>query len=150
MYNSLSKRHSNSWVPSIIDSFINDPFFAPMERNYQMRHISSPAVNIIGDDKKYELEIAAPGMSREDFKISIEKGDEIVISLEKKEQKDNEGKNYIRHDFSYAAWKQIFTIPDDVEADAVTAEMTDGVLHVMLPKKEADRVTPESRLIEIQ
>ena len=133
----LPARRNQYWLPSIFNDIFDDDFmgYTPAKQ------FASPAVNIIENEKDYQIEVAAPGMSKEDFKVRLENDNELVISLEKK--------NYLRREFSYASFKQAFIIPDEVEAEGINAAMVDGVLKITLPKKEATVKTPASRQIEI-
>jgi HSP20 family protein len=141
----LPARRNQYWLPSIFNDIFDDDFM-----NYTpAKQFASPAVNIIENDKDYEIEVAAPGMSKEDFKVRLENDNELVISLEKKNEDKHEKKNYLRREFSYASFKQAFIIPDEVEAEGINAAMVDGVLKITLPKKEATVKTPASRQIEI-
>ena len=141
----LPARRNQYWLPSIFNDIFDDDFmgYTPAKQ------FASPAVNIIENEKDYQIEVAAPGMSKEDFKVRLENDNELVISLEKKNEDKHEKKNYLRREFSYAAFKQAFIIPDEVEAEGINAAMVDGVLKITLPKKEATVKTPASRQIEI-
>ena len=133
----LPARRNQYWLPSIFNDIFDDDFmgYTPAKQ------FASPAVNIIENEKDFQIEVAAPGMSKEDFKVRLENDNELVISLEKK--------NYLRREFSYASYKQAFIIPDEVEAEGINASMVDGVLKITLPKKEVTVKTPASRQIEI-
>ena len=141
----LPARRNQYWLPSIFNDIFDDDFmgYTPAKQ------FASPAVNIIENEKDYEIEVAAPGMSKEDFKVRLENDNELVISLEKKNEDKHEKKNYLRREFSYASFKQAFIIPDEVEAEHIGAAMVDGVLKITLPKKEVVVKTPASRQIEI-
>lgn len=141
----LPARRNQYWLPSIFNDIFDDDFmgYTPAKQ------FASPAVNIIENEKDYQIEVAAPGMSKEDFKVRLENDNELVISLEKKNEDKHEKKNYLRREFSYASFKQAFIIPDEVEAEGINAAMVDGVLKITLPKKEASVKTPASRQIEI-
>ena len=141
----LPARRNQYWLPSIFNDIFDDDFmgYTPAKQ------FASPAVNIIENEKDYQIEVAAPGMSKEDFKARLENDNELVISLEKKNEDKHEKKNYLRREFSYASFKQAFIIPDEVEAEGINAAMVDGVLKITLPKKEATVKTPASRQIEI-
>ncbi|MBQ6292193.1 MAG: Hsp20/alpha crystallin family protein [Bacteroidales bacterium] len=141
----LPARRNQYWLPSIFNDIFDDDFmgYTPAKQ------FASPAVNIIENEKDYQIEVAAPGMSKEDFKVRLENDNELVISLEKKNEDKHEKKNYLRREFSYASFKQAFIIPDEVEAEGINAAMVDGVLKITLPKKEATVKTPASRQIEI-
>ena len=141
----LPARRNQYWLPSIFNDIFDDDFmgYTPAKQ------FASPAVNIIENDKDYQIEVAAPGMSKEDFKVRLENDNELVIALEKKNEDKHEKKNYLRREFSYASYKQAFIIPDEVEAEGINASMVDGVLKITLPKKEVTVKTPASRQIEI-
>mgnify|MGYP003301158454 CR=1 FL=1 len=117
------------------------------------RQFATPAVNIIEKDNQFDIQVAAPGMTKDDFKISINDNNELVILLEKKnedEQKDEQKGKWLRREFSYASYSQSFTIPDEVEEDRITAKMENGVLNILLPKKEQVVIEPKVRQIEVQ
>ena len=141
----LPARRNQYWLPSLFNDIFDDDFmgYTPAKQ------FASPAVNIIENEKDYQIEVAAPGMSKEDFKVRLENDNELVISLEKKNEDKHEKKNYLRREFSYASFKQSFIIPDEVEAEGIGAAMVDGVLKITLPKKEVTVKTPASRQIEI-
>ena len=142
-----NNRQNRNWVPGLFNEFFNDEFWGLTPA----RQFASPAVNISESEKEYQVEIAAPGISREDFKVRLENDDELVIALEKKEEKKEEGqkKTYLRREFSHVSYHQTFIIPEDVDVEKISASMNDGVLSVVLPKKEVTVKTPASRQIEI-
>lgn len=148
-----ARRNQNGWFPSLLDDFFNDDFMGlPVSRQF-----ATPAVNIRETDKNYDIQVAAPGMTKEDFKLSINENNELVIALEKKgeRQEDNKGGKkephgtWLRREFSYASYSQSFVIPEDVEADKISARMENGVLNIDLPKKEVQNETPATRQITI-
>lgn len=100
-------------------------------------------VNIRETDKSYEMEIVAPGVRKDDFKVNISGDNMLTISFEhKEEEKQEDSKNgYLRQEYSIQSFSRSFTLDDTVNADAISARYKDGVLHVNLPKKEgAQRV----------
>ncbi|MBO4498887.1 MAG: Hsp20/alpha crystallin family protein [Bacteroidaceae bacterium] len=143
----VARRNSNDWLPSLFNDFFYDSFpaFTPAKQ------FASPAVNVIENEKDFEIEVAAPGMNKEDLNVQVSNEGELLITLEKKSDKEDkkDKKNYLRREFSYSAYRQAFTLPDDIESDKITAQMTNGILHITLPKKEVTVKTPESRRIEI-
>ena len=153
---------SQNWLPELFNDLfdIDDRVFVP-----QYRHASStPAINVIERDNEYEVEVAAPGMTKDDFKINLTPDNELVISLEKKSEKNNESENkegekkengkkhgqYLRHEFSYTSFRQSFTLPESVNAEKIAAKMEHGVLKIELPKKEVVKEVPSNRAIEIK
>ena len=141
-----SHRRNQDWLPSIFNEFFDDDLW----RVSPAKQFASPAVNILENEKDYQVEIAAPGMTKDDFKVRVENDNELVTSLEKKEEhKEDKKKNYLRREFSYASYHQTFIIPEEVEVGHIAAAMNDGVLTITLPKKEEVTRTPVSREIQI-
>lgn len=140
-----AKTSNQGFFPSFFNDFFNDSWITPQF------HSTSPAINVSEDDKGYKLEIAAPGMTKEDFNISISDGD-IVIAMEKKnENKDeNKDKKYIRREFCYSKYEQRLALPDNVEKQNITAQMTDGVLYIDIPKMTPEEKAKECQCIEIK
>lgn len=140
-----AKTSNQGFFPSFFNDFFNDSWITPQF------HSTSPAINVSEDDKGYKVEIAAPGMTKEDFNISISDGD-IVIAMEKKnENKDeNKDKKYIRREFCYSKYEQRLALPDNVEKQNITAQMTDGVLYIDIPKMTPEEKAKECQCIEIK
>ena len=140
-----AKTSNQGFFPSFFNDFFNDSWITPQF------HSTSPAINVSEDDKGYKVEIAAPGMTKEDFNLSISDGD-IVIAMEKKnENKDeNKEKKYIRREFSYSKYEQRLALPDNVEKQNITAQMTDGVLYIDIPKMTPEEKEKECQCIEIK
>ncbi|MBQ9477901.1 MAG: Hsp20/alpha crystallin family protein [Bacteroidales bacterium] len=139
-------RRNQDWLPSLFNAFWDDDFAGLTPA----KQFASPAVNVVENDKDYQIELAAPGMTKEDFKVRLENNDELVVALEKKhENKEEKKRNYLRREFSYASYQQTFIIPEEVEVEGISAAMNDGVLTITLPKKEQVVKTPASRQIEI-
>lgn len=140
-----AKTSNQGFFPSFFNDFFNDSWITPQF------HSTSPAINVSEDNKGYKVEIAAPGMTKEDFNISISDGD-IVIAMEKKnENKDeNKDKKYIRREFSYSKYEQRLALPDNVEKQNITAQMTDGVLYIDIPKMTPEEKAKECQCIEIK
>lgn len=145
---------NQNWLPSLFNDFFGDEWLVS-----RANHVASPAVNIIESEKDYRIEVAAPGMTKDDFKVNVNDHDELVISLEKRvenEEKDGkEGKHsrkgtYLRREFSYSSFRQSFALPENVEKSKIEAKMEHGVLTIDLPKKEETKQVPASRQIEVK
>lgn len=135
---------SQNWFPSIFNDLFNDEWIG-------QRRQSTPAINVIENEKDYRIELAAPGMNKDDVKVSVDDDNEIVIAYEKKsENKDEKKGTYLRREFSYSSFRQSFMLPDDVDRDNISAKVEHGVLTVDLPKKEAAKEVPASKQIEIR
>ena len=113
---------------------------------------TAPAINVIESDKDYKVEVAAPGMTKEDFNIQLRDENELVISMEKKQEskeEDKDNKKYLRREFSYTKFEQALVLPEDVEKDKISASVNDGVLTIDLPKRTPEEKTKENKTIEI-
>jgi HSP20 family protein len=136
-WNGNGNSHMFPEFPSLFDDFLTRdlfqlPFRAASNAN------SVPAVNVKETDTAFELEMAAPGMEKKDFKVELLQ-DTLVISAQKEsktEHKDEDGK-YSRKEFSYQSFTRSFNLPEDmVKADEISANYKEGILHIMVPKKE--------------
>lgn len=141
----FTNSNNQGFFPAVFNDLFNDNWLMPQF------HSTSPAINVSEDDKEYRVEVAAPGMTKEDFKLTVSDGD-IVISMEKKtdtkdEQKD---KKYLRREFSYSKFEQRLALPDDVERQNISAQMNDGVLVIDLPKMTPEEEAQECQCIEIK
>lgn len=98
-----------------------------------------PAVNVLEDDNEFDVEVAAPGFKKEEFKIQVE-NNQLTISSEHKKEKEEKGKKVTRKEFNYNTFTRTFTLPDNINQDAIDAEYADGMLKVILPKKAPDKL----------
>ncbi len=137
-------RRSNNWLPSVFNDFFGNEW---MQNNNR----SVPAVNIQQNDNGFLVEVAAPGMTREDCNVRIDEENNLVIAFEKKnesEEKDKKG-TYLRREFSYTQFQRTMILPDNVEKENISARVENGVLTVAVPVANEEKI-PNSRLIEIQ
>jgi HSP20 family protein len=104
-----------------------------------------PATNIIENDNTFQIELAAPGMQKEDFKINLE-NNVLTISSEKKTEKKEEMGNYTRKEFQYGTFCRSFTLPKTVETEKIKAVYENGILKMDLPKKEETKVSKEIQI----
>jgi HSP20 family protein len=133
-------RSLNTWVEDFFNrDFLN--FFG------NESWAATPSVNVKEDESRFFLELAAPGLKREDFKIEVD-NQVLSLSSERKEEKTEEEENYRRREFNYTSFQRTFQLPEEVDIDKITANYQDGVLLVTLPKKE-EAVTNKKRKIEI-
>ena len=113
---------------------------------------TAPAINVIESEKEYKVEVAAPGMTKDDFNIHLGEDNELVITMEKKnenQEEDKENKKYLRREFSYTKFQQALILPDDVEKENISASVSEGVLTITLPKLQPEEKAKISRQIEI-
>ncbi len=119
-------------TPGVFDQFLNHDLHQLLGSDYRS---SMPAVNVIENQASYEIEVAAPGLAKEDLQVSIEK-DVLTISAEKKTSTENKNGNYLKREFSYHSFKRKFNVPEHADTNAIKASYENGVLKVVLPKKE--------------
>jgi HSP20 family protein len=126
------------------NAFMNDPFFSDFFNRGLMKNFSdsngdfelSPAVNIKEKDKEFEVELAAPGLNKDDFKITLENGI-LTVSAEKEDKKEEEKEGFVTKEFSYNSFSRSIGIPDNVDDEKdISAKYSDGVLKLKLQKKE--------------
>lgn len=129
-------RRKNYATPSIFDDYFNDSF---LNRAYSSNGLqassSTAAVNVEETEKDYRIELAAPGVNKEDLKVSVKEGI-LTISYEKKEENEEEKNNYTRREFSYNSFSRSFSLPDETDAENVVAKHKNGILTVSVPKVE--------------
>jgi HSP20 family protein len=135
--------HKNSWLPDVFDDFFNTDF---MPR----ANATAPAINVIENEKDYTVELAAPGLKKEDFNVNIDDDGYLSIKMEQKkdDKQENKKSHYLRREFSYTKYEQNLILPDDVDKDKISAKVDDGVLKVVLPKVE-QAPKKEAKQIEI-
>ena len=111
-----------------------------------------PAMNIAEDEKGYHVEIATPGMTKEDIAVHVNAQDQLVIEVEKKETQSEEDKEkkYLRREFAYSRFTRTLLLPDDVDKEGISAKVSDGILHIELPKVSPSEQPDPTRVIEIQ
>ena len=119
--------YKNSWLPEVFNDFFYN-------NNTPKTNATAPAINVLENENEYIVELAAPGLRKEDFDISINNDGDLVIKMEKKNEVKDEKAHYLRREFAYSKYEQTLILPDDVNKDEVGARMSDGVLNITLPK----------------
>ena len=114
--------------------FDNDFFLMPMNLKRQMEG-KVPSVNIRDKEKEYLIEVAAPGMKKEDFNIDMEEG-MLTISSQREEDKTEERENYKRREYNYSSFSRSFNLPENVKSEEIKAHYEDGILSLTIPKKQ--------------
>ncbi len=139
----IIKRESN-WpsFPSLIDGLFSRDLMDWSNSNFSLTNTTLPAVNIKETNDEFQIEMAAPGMSKKDFKINLE--DNIMtISSEKKSKEESDEEGYKRKEFSYQSFQRSFTIDETlVNGEAIAARYADGILYITLPKREEMKPRP--------
>ncbi|MCW3074789.1 MAG: heat shock protein Hsp20 [Flaviaesturariibacter sp.] len=145
---SITKR-SNLFPSHLFDDFLTRDLMNWGLSNNSTSNTTIPAVNIRETADNFEVEMAAPGMTKNDFKIELD-GNQLTISSEKSSQQSGEESSYSRKEFSYQSFQRVFQLPKDVvDADKIGARYENGLLQLTIPKKEEVKKRPP-RMIEIQ
>ena len=138
-------RRTQNWLPGIFNDFFGNEW---MEK---VNH-STPALNILESEKGFKVEVAAPGMTKDDFSLKIDDDNHLVISVDKKtetEEQDDET-CYLRREFSYSHFQRRMILPDTVDRDKIDAKAENGILTINIPKREEKELPKVDRTIEIK
>lgn len=148
----LTRRNQN-WLPEVFNTLFDTDLFPKMN----MTTTTSPAINVIEKDNEYDVELAAPGMTRDDFKVTLDEEQNLVVDLEKKvetgaddDATKAESGRYLRREFSYTKFHQTLLLPDDVDREKISATCEHGVLKVVLPKLTQQEMKKDAKVIEIK
>ena len=143
-------RRNQNWLPSIFNDFFDNDWMVKA-------NATAPAINVLETEKEYKVEVAAPGMTKEDFNVHIDEENNLVISMEKKTENKEEGNEentaegrYLRREFSYSQFQQTMILPDDVDKERIEAHVENGVLQIELPKYTEQEKEKAKRVITIQ
>ncbi len=147
---SLIKRNGNALpsVPALFDDFFSRELFNWGNHHFSSTSTTIPAVNIRETADHFDVEVAAPGMEKKDFKITFD-GNLLTISSQKEYGEETRKENYTRREFSYRSFQRSFELPKDVVDESnINARYDNGLLHLSIPKKEEAK-RKEPRMIEI-
>ncbi len=142
-------RRNQNWMSNIFNDIFDDNFMVRTST-------TAPAINVVEKDRSYELELAAPGMTKEDFNVTLDNEGDLVIKMEKKAEKKDEKKeegekgHYLRREWDYTKFQQTMLLPDDADREKISAKVDNGVLSVSIPKIAKVKAEDTNRLIEIQ
>ena len=139
-------RKNQGWLPSVFNDLFEHPLFV------QRMPVNTPAINVKETKEEYVVEVAAPGMTKEDFDVRIDEGDYLVITLEKREEREEKKPKeecYLRREFSFSKFQQAMILPDNVDKDKIRAKVKHGVLKIELPKLTGEHTKKLHRTIEV-
>ena len=143
-------RRTQNWLPSIFNDFFDNDWMVKA-------NATAPAINVFETEKEYKVELAAPGMTKEDFNVHIDEENNLVISMEKKtENKEESNKDekkegrYLRREFSYSKVQQTMILPDDVDKEKISAQVENGVLNINLPKFTEQEKEKTKKFIDVK
>jgi HSP20 family protein len=128
--------HGNYWLPELFNDLMNVGIQAAKPCT------TAPATNVMENENMYIVQLAAPGLKKEDFFVNINDEGNLVIKMEQKTDanKEEEKMHYLRREFSYTKYEQTLILPDDVDKEKIEAKVNDGILTVNLPKIEEAKV----------
>lgn len=122
-------RNTAPYFNNVFDSLFSDA----LNKNYSVNKV--PSVNIYEGENEYKIELAAPGLTKEDFKIDLKK-DNLSVWAEKKAEEGTVQKDYSRKEFEYSSFARSFVLPEGVDVDKISAEYLNGVLNITIGKKD--------------
>lgn len=137
-----SKHYNNPWVPDVFNDFFDNDW---MVRS----NATAPAINVLETENSYELELAAPGMTKEDFKVTLDNDGDLVINMEKKQEEKRHG-HFLRREYSYTKFQQTMLLPDDADREKIDAKVINGELKVSIPKIKKVSVQDTKKTIEVK
>lgn len=143
----LVLRNSNQ-VPSLFDRFFDGDLFDWSNRNFSNTNTTIPSVNIKENTDAFTVEVAAPGFEKGDFKIELNLNTLSISSEKKVEAETKEGEVFTKREFSYQSFSRSFTLPQIADGDRIEANYQNGILTVLIPKREEAKPKP-ARMIEI-
>lgn len=138
------RRNTQSWVPDIFNDFFDTDWMGRM-------NATAPAINVLEDENNYDVELAAPGLTKEDFNVHVDEEGNLVINMEKKDNKEEKKHgHYLRREFSYTKFEQTLVLPDDADKEQINARVENGVLNVNIPKIRKNAETASKKVIEVK
>lgn len=141
----MPARKSQNWLPSIFNDFFDNEWMLKANS-------TAPAINVIESENNYKVELAAPGMTKEDFNVRIDEDNNLVISMEKKDENQEEKNDgrYLRREFSYTKFQQTMILPENVDKENISAQVENGVLMIELPKLSEEEIKKAEKQIEVK
>ncbi len=143
----LTLKKSNLGFPRMLaDWFDPNTFFGTNLTGMESRlGFTVPTVNVVETVSEYRVELAAPGLERKDFKVEVD-NNVLTVSVEKKEEKKETGKDYSRREFSFNSFLRSFELPENSKGDKTDAKYADGILKIVIPKKEITAEKPKKEI----
>lgn len=142
----IVRHNGGGWMPSIFNDLLGADWMPAA-----LTPSVTPAINVKECASRYVVEVAAPGMTKEDFAVHLNDQNDLVITMERKNERKEEDKDthYLRREFSYTKFQQTMVLPEDVDRNAIKAECDKGMLAITIPKRPEAKEKHEKRQIEI-
>lgn len=142
----IPAKRNEGWLPEMFRDFFDN--------NWMLKaNATAPAINVIENDKDYKVEVVAPGMTKDDFKVTLDDANNLLIEMEKKSEtsaEDKKDRKFLRREFSYSKFEQGILLPDNVEKDRISAKVENGVLTIEIPKKASEEAAKVAKTIEVK
>lgn len=137
-------RKNQTWLPGIFNDFFDNNWIEKVNSTL-------PAVNVFETADEYKVELAAPGLTKEDFNVHVDEDNNLVVNVEKKSENNENDKDgrFLRREFSYTKFQRTLILPDDVDKEKISAKAVNGVLKIDLPKIKREDVHTRKN-IEVQ
>ncbi|WP_418561310.1 Hsp20/alpha crystallin family protein [Rikenella microfusus] len=141
----IPAKRSQNWLPSIFNDFFGNEWLAKANSN-------SPAINIRETEDRYEVEVAAPGLTKDDFKIRIEDDNQLIVTMDKSSENNEEKEEgrYLRREFYYSHFQQSMILPENIDKERIGAKVENGVLTIDIPKRKEEERVPAAKEIAIR
>ncbi|WP_436416586.1 Hsp20/alpha crystallin family protein [Petrimonas sp.] len=136
-------RRTNTWLPGVFNDFFGNEWVANNNK-------SAPAINIQQNENGFVVEVAAPGMTKEDCNVSVDEDNNLVLNFEKKSESEDKKGTYLRREFSYTQFTRRMVLPDNIENEKIAAKVENGVLTVEIPTIKEEEKVSKAKQIEIQ
>jgi HSP20 family protein len=135
-------------IPSLFEDFFNRDWLDSSLSTWKTTGATLPAVNVRETNDNFLIEVAAPGMKRDDFKVELQNNILTISSqTEQHSEERDRDDNYTRREFSYQSFQRSFSLPENkVEGDRISAKYQDGILHVSVPKREEAKIKPPKQI----
>lgn len=134
-------------LPSFIDRFFDGELMDWNSNNYSSSNSTLPSVNVKEDENEFKIEVAAPGLKKDDFKVDYDNGRLTISSEYKNENEEKDGEKVTRREFSYQSFKRSFTVSQNVvNAEKISANYKNGILYISLPKREEVKPKPAKQI----
>lgn len=136
-------RRTNTWLPSVFNDFFGNEWVTNNNNK------SVPAINIQQNEDGFLVEVAAPGMTKEDCNVSVDEDNNLVICFEKKNGSEENKGTYLRREFSYTQFTRRMILPDNIENEKISAKVENGVLTVEIPTIKEEEKVSRAKQIDI-
>lgn len=135
-------RRTSNWLPSVFNDFFGNEWVENTNK-------SVPAINIKQCEDSFMVEVAAPGMTKEDCNVSLDEDNNLVISFKRESESEEKEGHYLRREFSYSEFKRKMILPDNIERERIAAKVENGVLSIDIPMVKEEDIKPKAKQIEI-